>query len=250
MTRLLRTCSNAVLGAAVACSLLFCSPKALAATATGEIEVLSKKTHSHIRKADLSDVVVWLEPSKPLPTQAGDPPPLHARLLQKNKMFTPHVLVIQVGTVVDFPNADPIFHSAFSNYNGQLFDLGLYAPGSTKSVLFKRAGIVRVFCNIHPTMSAIIVVLDTPYYTSAKSGGEFQISDLPPGNYELHAFDERATGKLPDAIRIAVPTEESRLQLPTLKISEEGYQPLPHKNKYGLDYPSDKSIEIYGGVQK
>jgi plastocyanin len=219
-----------------------------AATAAGEIEVLSPKAHSRARQPDLSDIVVWLEPTKPHPVRSSETP--HARLLQKNKSFIPHVLVIQVGTVVDFPNADPIFHSAFSNFNGQIFDLGLYPPGTTKSVVFRRPGIVRVFCNIHPTMSAFIVVLDTPYYTGAKRDGEFQISDLPPGDYELHAFDERATGNLPDRIHVAVSAEESRLQLPTLKISEEGYQPLPHKNKYGLDYPSDKTIDVYGGVPK
>ena len=81
-------------------------------------------------------------------------------MLQKGKMFTPHILPIMTGTTVDFPNSDPIFHNAFSSYNGQIFDVGLYPPGTSKSVRFTRPGVVRVFCNIHPTMSAIILVLE------------------------------------------------------------------------------------------
>src|SRR5204863_367127 len=111
-----------------------------------------------VRKENYSGVVVWLDPQVAMP-----PAPGQARMLQKDKTFIPHVLPITVGTTVDFPNADPIFHNAFSNYNGQLFDIGLYAPGSSRSVRFKSAGIVRVFCNIHANMSAVIVVLATPY---------------------------------------------------------------------------------------
>ena len=70
-------------------------------------------------------------------------------MVQKDKTFTPHVLAIPVGATVEFPNFDPIFHNAFSNYDGKTFDLGLYAPGTSKSVVFSRPGIVRVFCNIH-----------------------------------------------------------------------------------------------------
>ena len=69
---------------------------------------------------------------------------------QKNKQFDPHVLAIQAGAAVSFPNLDPIFHSAFSNFSGQIFDLGLYAPGTSRNIVFRRTGVVRVFCNIHP----------------------------------------------------------------------------------------------------
>ena len=97
---------------------------------------------------DLSGTVVWLEPL------AGASAALHqiaekSRIVQKNKTFHPHILAIPIGTSVEFPNFDPIFHNAFSNYNGQIFDVGLYPPGTTRRVTFKREGIVRVFCNIH-----------------------------------------------------------------------------------------------------
>ena len=80
-----------------------------------------------------------------------------------------------MGSTVDFPNLDPIFHNAFSNFSGQPFDIGLYAPGTSKSETFKHPGIVRVFCNIHPTMSAIIAVLTTPWYAATDATGKFTI---------------------------------------------------------------------------
>jgi hypothetical protein len=93
---------------------------------------------------------------------------------------------------VDFPNFDPIFHNAFSNYNGQIFDIGLYAPGTTKSIAFRREGVVRVFCNIHPTMSAVIVVLKSPYFATSEKNGGFQIANVARDRTACHVFHERA----------------------------------------------------------
>ena len=124
----------------------------------GRVEIVSSQDPNVRKHSDFSGVVLWLDP---LPGPA--PMPLNrprAEMTQRNKRFTPHILPIAVGTTVDFPNFDPIFHNAFSNFDGQIFDVGLYPPGTTRSVLFRREGIVRVFCNIHPTMSAVIVVLE------------------------------------------------------------------------------------------
>jgi len=104
-----------------------------------------------------------------------------------------HVLAITLGTTVDFPNHDPIFHNAFSNYNGQIFDVSLYPPGSSRSITFQREGVVRVFCNIHPAMSAVIVVLKSPYFCVSGKNGSLQIAGVPPGSYRMHVFHERAT---------------------------------------------------------
>ena len=112
----------------------------------------------------------------PLDKELDKPPvlaPAHATIRQKGKTFLPHILAITAGTVVDFPNDDPIFHNAFSNYNGQIFDLTLYPPGTTRSVHFTRPGVVRVFCNIHASMSAVIVVLKTPYFAVSNRDGTF-----------------------------------------------------------------------------
>ena len=92
--------------------------------------------------------MVWLEPVRRRCLSC--PKPARAEMIQKGKTFSPHVLAVTLGTVVDFPNYDPIFHNAFSNYDGQIFDIGLYPPGTTRSIAFRREGVVRVFCNIHP----------------------------------------------------------------------------------------------------
>lgn len=231
---------------AIAFGSIFLVP-AFGATVVGEVQLISGPTTPHRQKPDFSDIVVCLQPEKGIALKLAVA--ARAQLLQKNKTFSPHVLPILVGTAVDFPNEDPIFHSAFSNYNGQLFDLGLYPPGTTKSVRFRRPGIVRVFCNIHPTMSAVIVVLYSPYFTKAGREGAYQVSNVPPGTYRLESFDERATGKA-EEIEIAIPAEVAEVRAPILRISEEGYVPSPHKNKYGLDYAPKNDTAEYGGVPK
>lgn len=177
--------------------------------------------------------VVWLEPvSGPAPL----PRPVRATMLQQSKTFTPHVLAVPVGATVDFPNRDPIFHNAFSNFSGQIFDIGLYRPGSSKSVAFNRPGVVRIFCNIHAAMSAVIVVLDTPWFALAPASGEFSIPAVPPGAYVLHLFHERATPQtlLQLARRVLVAADNR--DLGELAIPVSAYLPLPHKNKYGREY--------------
>src|SRR5579863_235654 len=162
-----------------------------AATVSGKVELMSSHDPNLRKHTDYSGVVVWLEPlSGPpvVPASVG-----RAQMVQKNKTFTPHVLAIAVGTVVDFPNFDPIFHNAFSNYNGQIFDIGLYPPGTTRSLAFRREGVVRVFCNIHPAMSAVIVVLKSPYFATSAKNGSFEIANVRAGSYRVHVFHERAT---------------------------------------------------------
>ena len=138
------------------------------------------------RNKDYSGVVLWLQPVGP----RRAPAPLRStRDEQKDRHFMPHVLAIPVGSTVDFPNLDPIFHNAFSNFSGQPFDIGLYPPGTSRRKLFKHPGIVRVFCNIHPTMSAIIAVLPTPWYAATPATGKFTHRRMfLPGEYELHIF--------------------------------------------------------------
>jgi hypothetical protein len=192
-------------------------------------------------------VVVWLEPlsgTVVLPVRVR-----HAEMLQKNKTFSPHVLAVTVGTTVDFPNRDPIFHNAFSNYNGENFDIGLYPPGTTKSIAFTRAGVVRVFCNIHPTMSAVIVVLKSPYFSVSDKSGALQLTDIPPGTYRLHVFHERATEQTLESLTRTVDVREEGLQIPPISVSESGYLQLPHKNKFGKDYPPVTDSGGYTGIK-
>ena len=115
--------------------------------------------------------------------------------------------------------------------------MGLYPPGTSKSVTFLRPGIVRVFCNIHPTMSAIIAVVNTPYHAVSTASGAFQISRAPPGTYRLHIFHERAREEVLKRFARLIVVPAAGADIGTLAISEEGYIAAPHKNKYGREYP-------------
>src|SRR5271170_4306189 len=203
------------------------------AAVSGTVELRDSRDPG-VRAKDYSGVVVWLMPVSGVPP---DMPAHHARMVQKNKTFTPHVLAIPMGSTVDFPNHDPIFHNAFSSYNGQIFDVGLYPPGTNRAVQFSRPGIVRVFCNIHATMSAVIAVLESPWFAVTGRDGEFTIHDVPAGNYTLRVFHERATQTTLDALRQTINAGSDNLRLSPISVSESGYLAIPHKNKYGNDYP-------------
>jgi hypothetical protein len=229
MMSLWRTCSNLRLLVALLLSL-----PAAAATVSGTVDVIDSRDAAVRKSGDRSGVVIWLERLDN--TVPASLPREHARLLQKHKQFLPHVLPVRVGTSVSFPNADPIFHNAFSTFHGQVFDVGLYAPGTTRDVVFRRPGVVRVFCNIHPTMSAVIVVVPTPWFTSSGKDGKFIIGNVPAGEYRLTVFHERATPETLKQLGRRVTVDSDRVSLGQISVSESGYLPIPHKNKYGQDY--------------
>jgi plastocyanin len=230
-------CSKFVFRAGPAClALLLCPALSTAASVTGEVQLVGSRDAAVRKRHDLSGVIVWLAPTDAVPRHVTA---TRVRMIQKNKRFEPHVLAIEVGATVDFPNFDPIFHSAFSNFSGQIFDLSLYPPGTTRSINFHRPGVVRVFCNIHPTMSAIIAVLDSPYFAVTDKRGAYTISNVPAGRYHLHVIHERATSQTLNSLTRTVDVSEPEVALPLITVSESGYLPVPHKNKYGLDYPPE-----------
>lgn len=141
--------------------------------------------------------VVWLDPLGNTPALAFTPQSRYT-LLQKNRTFIPHVQVVPVGSVVQFPNADPFFHNVFSLFDGKRFDLGLYEAGSSKSVTFSRPGVSYIFCNIHPEMSAVIISLSTPLYSIADASKAIDVRNIPPGDYRLHFWVE---GALPGSLQ-------------------------------------------------
>ncbi|HMD48248.1 MAG TPA: hypothetical protein VKG79_04080 [Bryobacteraceae bacterium] len=214
---------------------------------SGRVELVSSHDPNVRKHTDYSGVVVWLESASNIPLLPAGA--VHAQMIQKDKTFLPHVLAIAKGTIVEFPNLDPIFHNAFSNYNGQVFDIGLYAPGGTKSIPFRREGVVRVFCNIHPSMSAVIVVLRSPLFAVSAKNGSFQITGVPAGSYRLHVFHERSTEQTLNDLTRPIDVMDAPLQLASIQVSESGYLELPHKNKFGKDYPPVSDSGGYLGTR-
>lgn len=210
---------------------------ALPATVRGKISIQGANGKS-AKALQLSNVVVWLNEAEPSSSPLVKVNAVKAKMIQKNKTFTPHVLAIPVGSTVDFPNLDPIFHNAFSNYNGQIFDVALYPPGSTRSVKFQKPGVVRVFCNIHSSMSAVIVVLASPWFAMSEADGSFDIEGVPQGNYQLGLYYERATEQTLAALQRSFAVSSDTADAGTITISESGYLAIPHLNKYGKPYPS------------
>jgi plastocyanin len=214
-----------------------------AATVSGTVSLRDSRVDAVNRHRDYSGIVISLVPVN---ETVPPPAPKHATMTQKNKMFMPHLLPVLAGTTVEFPNFDPIFHNAFSSYNGQVFDVGLYPPGSTKSVRFTRPGVVRVFCNIHPAMSAVILVLSTPYFTTTEKDGSFEI-DVPPGAYDLNVFHERATEQTLQQLSRRILVSDNPVRVTPMTVSESGYLPTPHKNKYGKDYAAPPDDQVSYG---
>ena len=182
-----------------------------------------------------SKAVVWLTHVGATLELSRQEPSQIPQLVQKNKSFRPSLLVIPVGGKVEFPNHDPFFHNVFSLFEGKRFDLGLYESGTTRFVQFDKPGVSFIFCNIHAQMSAVVIVLATPYYAISDARGEVSIPNVPPGRYQMQVFH---TSVAPDALRalsreITVSPGDSSLGTFTLAETDVT---LAHKNKYGRDY--------------
>jgi len=204
---------------------------AQASTLQAHVE-LTKNGHP---MKDASKVVVWLTPigaTVEVPPQAPSEIP---KLVQKDKMFHPSLLVIPVGGKVEFPNHDPFFHNVFSLFEGKRFDLGLYESGTTRFVQFDKPGVSFIFCNIHAEMSAVIITLATPYYAISDARGELNLPRIPPGRYALQVFHSAVA---PDVLRAQsreITIEPGNASLGSLSLPVSDVE-LAHKNKYGRDY--------------
>src|SRR5262249_23001507 len=138
------------------------------------------------------------------------------------------------------------FHNVFSLFEGKRFDLGLYEAGSTRDVSFDRPGISYIFCNIHPTMSAVVIAIDTPYYGISNARGEIVIPDVPPGRYSMRLWYEGATPDMLKSLSRDITISERNSTLGVLRLLQPDL-PVAHKNKYGHDYepphPNDPAYE-------
>ncbi len=189
---------------------------------------------------DYSNIVFWLTSlSSELDGEADTKLsvlPHHFQLVQAHKQFLPHLLVVPVGSMVEFPNKDPFFHNVFSLYDGKRFDLGLYEAGTTRSIKFDRPGVSFIFCNIHPQMSAVIVAMKTPYYGVPDKSGAVEIRGVPAGRYRLGIWSEQALPETLKSLEREVNVTEEVSSLGTVMIKSTRNLLADHKNKYGVDY--------------
>jgi plastocyanin len=151
-------------------------------TASAGVDVTGQVTLAG--KGAAREAVVYLEGGK------SSAPMTKAVVDQRDKLFQPHVSVVTVGTTVQFPNNDTVFHNVFAYFHAKKFDLGMYPRGATRSVTFDKKGLVSILCNIHSDMSAYVLVVDTPYYAVTDKQGRFTLRDVPPGTYTLRGWHE------------------------------------------------------------
>jgi plastocyanin len=162
-----------------------------------------------LRLADAGPLVVYLEPADGAPAPA--PPPVSAAVIrQKNARFAPNFLAVARGQTIEMPNDDDIYHNVFSFSAPNEFDLGLYPAGKRRSIRFRFAGVVRIYCSIHEGMNGTIFVAPTPWFGVADADGRYVVPDLPPGRYRLRTWSE----KLPALSRsVEIGTDTATLDL-------------------------------------
>lgn len=207
-------------------ALLAVSGLAAAEEIRGTVLLLARGGKTLAKDSDVSQAVVYFEPAGAAPPRRSEVP---FEMVTRQKQFAPRVLVVPRGARVRFPNQDPILHNVFSVSPGNAFDLGLYRDGPGKEEKLERPGLVRVFCNVHHSMVAYILVLDTPYYTQPGPDGRFTLTGLPKGPGKLTVWHEQADLwtiglALPQSQPVSARVEVVRPRIP------------PHLNKTGQSY--------------
>jgi plastocyanin len=207
--------------------LLLAAAPAAAGTVQGRLEIVEKGGK---RAKDVADAVVWVEGPK------VGVRPSSATITMKGKAFVPRVAVVPVGGSVEFPNMDPVFHNVFSVSGENRFDLDLYKKPKSRAQAFEHPGLVRVYCNIHPQMSAFVLVLDSPFWARVGADGRFVIEGVPAGSWTVKAWHERG-GEASSPVTVG---EEQGAEL-SLSLDASRYKRAPHKNKFGRAYaPGEK----------
>jgi len=216
----------------------------IAATLTGEVTLIPSNSDQRVK--DASRVVVWLS-SLDLPhlARAAAEKQQHFRVVQHNKRFEPSLLVVPIGSTVDFPNLDPWFHNVFSLYQGKRFDLGLYQAGAQKSIRFDQPGPSYLFCNIHPEMTGVILAVDSEFFGTSDKAGHYSIVGAPPGKYMLHVWYESASAEALQALERLVVVDSVNPPLTAISIPVTKPMYSEHMNKYGEKYDPDSGKTVY-----
>lgn len=159
------------------------------AAKSGKYESRKFKFVEKINYEELTDFVIYID--QPVTNLPAKPSKTVQIVTQRDAVFRPHVLPVLVGTTIEWPNKDEIFHNVFSMSESNPFDLGLYKDPEIKKVRFDKPGKVDVFCSIHSQMNCVLLVLQNPFYATADQSGRFKLEDVPAGTYKLKAWHER-----------------------------------------------------------
>jgi len=149
---------------------------------------------------DNSNAVVYVDVIK---GKTFAPPTEKPKMDQKQMTFIPHVLPILLGTTVEFHNSDTVLHNVFTpSKAGDKFNLGTWPQGIVKTYTFKKPGVVALLCNVHPEMSAYIIVVQTPFFDVTDKEGNFSIANVPAGSYTLMVWHERLRKNLSKSVTV------------------------------------------------
>ncbi len=201
---------------------------------SGHVEVVHHTQEASRLKS--SEVIVWLTPLQKTASDIPAPKTQQYTLTQKDKQFSPHILVVPVGSSVDFPNLDPFFHNVFSLFNGKRFDLGLYESHTHRTVQFDREGISYIFCNIHPDMGAVVISLSTPFFATSTADGTVLLRGVPAGKYRLNVWAENVPVDRLNELSKVVDITPQNNQLGTIHLETSGDVMTHHQNKFGEPY--------------
>jgi plastocyanin len=197
----------------------------------GRLVLLTKDGKGPARDADPRLAVAYYQPAPTAAVIANAAGTF--QLLARRLQLVPHVQAVPVGSRVRFPNQDSTPHNLFSASPGNSFDLGVVPPGAVREQRFEQGGLVRVFCNLHPSMVAYILVLDTPFYAAPAADGSFRLTGLPKGAGKLIVWHERAD---PWSTDLALPQRRGEAPIQArLVVARPGFP--PHLNKLGEPYP-------------
>jgi plastocyanin len=198
-------------------------------TAAGEIRATVSVLTADRRTVPGVGTVVWVVDAAAARAAAVSAKP---QIASKSKRFDPHVAAVPAGGTVQFPNLDGIYHNVFSLSEKARFDLGLYRNGASRAMTFESPGLVRIYCNIHPQMAAVLVVIDGAIWAQAGRDGTAVLANVPAGAATVRAWDEKG-GDFTAVVDVpavgAVPL--------AISLDGSGWHESGHKNKYGKDYP-------------
>jgi len=180
------------------------------------------------QSSDIGNTVIYLVPTVAASARTT---PADASIAMIGRAFVPRVRVVTPGSRVEFPNQDPFSHNIFSTTPGAVFDLGLYQSGRTRDTQFRRAGVFPVYCNIHPRMTAFVVVVPSPYFTLVGADGRWTIPNVPAGLYTMHLWHERAA-ETTQPLQVDAAGQSGV----DVTVDARGFRFAQHKNKFGREY--------------